>query len=502
MKRFLIFFVPGLIVGIGLILAGNKAIEATSTDRYCNSCHIHPQADMSWKKSTHYETRSGFRTHCVDCHLPPKGDGYLPEKARTGLRDLWSYWFKDSASFDWDAKSRLDHAVTHVYETSCLKCHPNLFPAKLTKDGMDAHLYYDQMVKKGKVVACINCHLNAGHYDPNYIHKANTGFGQIAASGEVFTEPAKVESFTSFTEKIPGSGASFKMIAIPGGSFKMGSPDNEKFRNPDEGPVREVQVNQFFMGEVEVTWDEYLAFFAQTSRSGKTGVMAIGPAEDVDAIVGATPPYGQPDQGWGKGKRPAISISYHAAETYCQWLSLKTGKTYRLPTEAEWEYAARGGWETPYFFEGDPRYFMKKKFLSSKRDTTMINRYVVYKENSQAKTQEPSFVLANPFGLKNMLGNVGEFCSDWYAPDAYSKECQGVISDPRGPSAGTEHVVRGGNYQSTAAQVRAASREQTHTEQWLRTDPQSPKSIWWYSDCFYVGFRVVCEFDEKTGRKI
>jgi formylglycine-generating enzyme required for sulfatase activity len=501
-KKFLVLFLPGLIVGVVLMWGGGKAVEATSTDKFCNSCHIHPQADASWKKSVHYETASGFRTHCTDCHLPPKGEGYLPEKARTGLRDLWSYWFKDSASFDWDAKSKLDHAVTHVYEASCLKCHPNLFPAKLTKEGMDAHLYYDQQVKKGSDIRCINCHLNAGHYDPNYTHAKNTGFGVVASSGEVYTEPTKVEKFETFEEKIPNSGVSFKMVAIPGGSFKIGSPDQEQYRNPDEGPVKEVQLDQFWMGEIEVSWDEYMTFFAQTSRGGKTATdqkNSAAASKEVDAIVGATPPYGQPDQNWGKGKRPAISMSHHAAEVYCQWLSKVTGKTYRLPTEAEWEYAARAGKETPYFFEGDPKQFMKKKLFSSKRDTTMINRFVVYQENSRAKTQEPSFVIPNPYGLKNMLGNVAEFCADWYSPNAYESLSAGS-RNPKGPASGTEHVVRGGSFKSTADQVRSAARAQTQTEQWLRTDPQSPKSIWWYSDCFFVGFRVVCEYDDKTGK--
>jgi sulfatase modifying factor 1 len=498
-KRIWLFFVPGLILGIILMVAGNRVVEATATDQYCMSCHIHPQADAAWKKSLHYETQSGFHAHCVDCHLPPKGHGYIVAKAKTGLRDLWSYWFKDSASFNWDAKSTLDYARGIVYEQTCINCHPNLFPAKLTKEGSDAHLYYDSQIKKGEDIRCINCHLNAGHYMPNYTHKANTGFGQEEESGEVFTEPARVDSFKTYVEQIPKTNVSFKMIAIPGGTFQMGSPDDEPYRRPDEGPVKEVKVSPFYMAEIEVSWKEYLAFYAQTNRQGKTAVLTdLSKVTSVDAIIGATPPYGQPDQNWGKGLRPVISASYHAAETYCKWLSIVTGKHYRLPTEAEWEFAARGGTETPYFFPGNPKKFMKKKLFSSRRDTTMINRYVVYKENSQAKTQLPSFVLPNPFGLKNMLGNVGEFCSDWYAPDAYSKLRDGV-TDPAGPTTGKEHVVRGGSYRSEADQVRSAARDYTHTKEWLRTDPQSPKSIWWYSDCFYVGFRVVCDYDSLSG---
>ena len=506
MKKFWILFVPGLVLGIILMWGSGKVVEYTSSDQYCTSCHIHPKADLSWKKSVHYDTKSGVRVHCVECHLPPKGEGYLVHKAKTGLRDVYSKWFKDSASFNWDQKSQLEFAQQHVYESSCIHCHQNLFPATLSKKGSDAHLYYDTQKKSGKDIRCINCHLNAGHYDPNFTHDSNVGFGQeISKPTLLYHEPSKVDQFKNFTEKIPGSGVSFKMIAIPGGKFKMGSPENEPYREPDEGPETEVAVSPFFMGEVEVTWDEYLAFYAQTSAEGRSsdteGIRSKGSKiTDVDAIIGATPPYGQPDQNWGKGKRPAISISYHAAETYCRWLSKVTGKTYRLPTEAEWEYAARAGTSGPYFFNGDPKRFMKKKLFSSKRDTTMINRYVIYSQNSMAKTQEPDAVLPNPFGLKNMLGNVAEFCADWYAPNTYSSYGKGVVKNPKGPQSGKEHVVRGGSYRSDADQVRCANRDFTRTDEWLKTDPQIPKSIWWYSDCYYVGFRVVCEFDEKTGK--
>jgi len=495
---------PGLIMGIFIILVAGKALDATSTNEYCQSCHIHPSADMSWKKSVHYETKSGYRVACVECHLPPKGQGYLWAKGTTGLRDLWSFYTKDSASFDWDERGRLEVAREHVYNSSCLTCHENLFPSELTKEGEDAHLYYTQQ-DESPDLHCINCHLNAGHYIEGYTHGSNTTFGSVSsAPKEIFNEATPVTEFVNFTEKIPGSPVSFNMVAIPGGSFKMGSPDDEPFRRPDEGPVREVEISPFFMAEIEVTWDEYLAFYAQTSAEGRstdTEGLRSGMAGDVDAISGATPPYGQPDQGWGMGQRPAISFTFHAAETYCRWLSQVTGKTYRLPTEAEWEYACRAGSSDPYFFEGNPKKFEKSGLMAklSGNDTALINSYVIYKENSPSKTQTPDLVKPNPFGLKNMLGNVAEFCSDWYQADAYSQYPAGVIRDPKGPETGEEHVVRGGSFLNSAGLLRSATRDYTRTETWLRTDPQIPKSIWWYSDCYNVGFRVVCEFDEKTG---
>jgi formylglycine-generating enzyme required for sulfatase activity/nitrate/TMAO reductase-like tetraheme cytochrome c subunit len=505
MKKILLWFLPGLVVGIVLILGAGKVITKTSANNYCISCHIHPAADASWKRSVHYETRSGYRIACVECHLPPKGDGYLWAKGTTGLRDLWSFWTKDSASFDWNERGRLEVARGHVYEASCVKCHENLFPLKLTKAGEDAHLYYKQNRKNMPDLHCINCHLNAGHYIEGYTHGSNKTFGAASsAPKEIFNEPAKVTEFKPYTEYIPKSSVSFKMVPVPGGKFKMGSPENEPFRRVEEGPVKEVQLSSFFMAEIEVTWDEYLAFYGQTAGEGRstdTDVMRKKGSSETDAISGATPPYGQPDQGWGMGQRPAISFSFHAAETYCKWLSQVTGKTYRLPTEAEWEYACRAGSETPYFFPGDPTKFEKSGIRAklSKNDTSVINTYVIYRGNSPSKTQTPDRVKPNPYGLKNMLGNVAEFCSDWYQSDILSTYSDGV-TDPKGPETGTEHVVRGGSYSDMAGRVRSAVRSYTKSEDWLRTDPQIPKSIWWYSDCFNVGFRVLCEFDSKTGK--
>ena len=178
-------------------------------------------------------------------------------------------------------------------------------------------------------------------------------------------------------------------------------------------------------------------------------------------------------------------------------MSLKTGKKYRLPTEAEWEYAARGGTDTPYFFEGNPKKFTNGGFWNEMfgADTTVINSYVIYGNNSKNRTQEPAMVKANPFGLKNMLGNAMEYCSDWYAEDAYQNLSDGAV-DPKGPESGTEHVVRGGQYTDDAADLRVAARGKTQHDAWLKTDPQNPKSIWWYSDIKGIGFRVVCEVPE------
>jgi formylglycine-generating enzyme required for sulfatase activity len=279
------------------------------------------------------------------------------------------------------------------------------------------------------------------------------------------------------------------MKAIPAGSFMMGSPEGEPFRAENEGPQKETTVGRFFMSEVEVTWDMYWAFHAETSSEGRIPpeeIFARNSDPDVDAISGPTPPFGNPEQGWGGGQRPAITMTYYSAEIFCRWLSQKTGKNYRLPTEAEWEWAARGGTDTPYFFEGSPRKYsdrgMWNKIFGA--DTTVINTYVTYGKNSGGRTAEPVKVKPNPFGLKNMTGNVWEYTSDFYVGDGVDPE--------------TERVIRGGTYADDASGVRSAVRDRTQHDRWLRTDPQQPKSIWWYSDIKAIGFRVVMEVPDSV----
>lgn len=491
----------GVVVGVSLMLLFNKMETSTSTPDYCMSCHYHEKADADWKKSDHYVNESGVMTDCASCHLPPKEDGlfrYYMAKGKTGAKDMWSKMTKDKDKIDWESKRQLDYAVGIVYNSTCEKCHINLYPEGISDDGVTAHLYYDENAKKLNL-QCISCHLDAGHEIPGYQHKRLEGTVDVGG-GEIYDTLAVVDGFHNFTETIPGTSASINMVAVKGGEFTIGSPDDEPFHKKNESPQRKVRVSSFFMGEAEVTWRQYWAFYNETMSEGRTPpetVYANNSRPDVDAVSGPTPPFGLPDQGWGMGDRPAITMTHYAAETFCQWLSLKTGRHYRLPTEAEWEYAARGGSQTPYFFEGNPKKYSGQGLWNKVFgvDTTMIRRYVIYDEDSGNKTQEPGSVKANPFGLKNMLGNVMEYCSDFYADDAYAGIEDGAV-DPKGPSEGAEYVVRGGCYLDDAADVRCASRRSTKNDEWLRTDPQNPKSIWWYSDIKGIGFRVVCDVPE------
>lgn len=503
-KKTILLLLGGVVVGFASMIIFNHYWVNSSTPESCMSCHYHTEADAAWKKSVHYNNESGTVVGCAECHLPPKGTfDYAWAKATTGMKDMWSYWTKEPSEIDWQSKGDLEYARTIVYNESCEACHINLLPKGVSDEAIIAHLYYeDNKQKLG--LQCIDCHLDAGHYDPNYVHGQMTG-APVTSSGIIHADSAVITRFENFTETIPGTSASINMIAIPGGSFKMGSTMAEPFARANEMPRRSVTISPFFMAEVEITWDQYWAFYAETMSEGRTHpseVYANNSREDIDVVSGPTAPFGSPDQGWGMGNRPAITMTHYAAETFCLWLSMKTGKKYRLPTEAEWEYAARGGTSTPYFFSGNPEDFSNKGFWRKFFDaeTAPMKDYVIYVNNSRNRTAEPDKVKANPFGLKNMLGNVMEYCSDWYAEKAYADIPNGAV-DPKGPASGEEHVVRGGNYSYDASAVRCAFRASTHHNDWLRTDPQNPKSIWWYSNVKGIGFRVVCEVPEGIDTK-
>jgi sulfatase modifying factor 1 len=483
----------GIVVGFVLVFLGHFGLKVTSADRFCDLCHAHPHVTESWKLSTHYKNQSGVVVHCVECHLPPGGVDYVAEKARLGLKDAYGSVFKDVSQIDWEAKSRLKHATTYTYDASCVRCHAELFSLDLSQKGTDAHVYYFHRMEE---MRCINCHLHVGHYSEEASEEVRLAESVTERRESMLPpRPASPDAFLDYAERITGTDVVFEMIAIPGGTFTMGSPNTEPKRRKDEGPTYEVRVSPFWMGRTEVSWKEWEVYYRRMGTKGKYGSAEYG--EEVDAVTGPTPPYGSPDQGWGRGSRPAITMTHHAAMEYCEWLSSITGEMYRLPTEAEWEYACRGGTSDPYFFEGNPSKLTGRSWKNRifGADTAGIQRFAWYGMNAGGKTYPAYSRTENPFGLIHMLGNVREFCLDYYSPEAYKIYTDdSLVIDPVGPTSGTEHVIRGGSFLSDAADVRSASRDHTRTDAWLLTDPQSPKSIWWYSDCYDVGFRVVREY--------
>ncbi len=159
------------------------------------------------------------------------------------------------------------------------------------------------------------------------------------------TAPVEEKEMKAYTQTIAGSEVTFEMLPIPGGKFKMGSAAGEAGHKPDEAPVHEVEIAPFWMEKCEVTWNEFELFMYpnEEKKSRETKQLPADLNALTDAVTRPTQPYVEMSFGMGKDGFPAISMTQHAANKYCQWLSAKTGHFYRLPTEAEWEYAVPGG---------------------------------------------------------------------------------------------------------------------------------------------------------------
>ncbi len=275
---------------------------------------------------------------------------------------------------------------------------------------------------------------------------------------------------------IPKTGAKYTMVAVPGGKFPMGSPPEEANRQENEGPQVEVSLAPFWIGKYEVTWDEYEPFMiTAVDREKHGGRKDYDPQKDsiVDGVSQPTPPYTEMSFGMGQRGFPAISMTQHAASKYCQWLSAQTGHFYRLPTEAEWEYACRAGTTTAYSFGDDE-----------------IDDYAWYYDNANEKYQKVGKKKPNPFGLHDMHGNVTEWCIDQYMPDYFSQ----ISSNPVNPiieaTKRYPRSVRGGGWDDDPEQLRSAFRRGSE-KSWKQQDPQLPKSVWYHTNAPWLGFRIV-----------
>lgn len=273
--------------------------------------------------------------------------------------------------------------------------------------------------------------------------------------------------FQPYTQTIGGTSVSFDMTPIPAGSFFMGSKDSSF---PDQLPLHQVQLDAFWIGTHEVTWDAFELFldkqYEQTITEG--GVPAR-----VDALARPSLPYLDMTFGMGKEGKPAVGMTQYGALQYCHWLYLKTGIFYRLPTEAEWEYAARAGSDDRFFFGNDP---------------ATLTDYAWFATNSMGSTQVVGTKKPNPWGLYDIYGNVTEWTIDQYAPDFYGKSS--ATNPINHASKLYPHSLRGGNFASTLEALGAAFREQS-SPAWKRIDPQIPKSQWWFPEAPFVGMRLV-----------
>lgn len=294
-----------------------------------------------------------------------------------------------------------------------------------------------------------------------------TGVFIIAVCISVVAGAQHQKEFKPYTVKIPGSAVTFSLTPIPAGSFTMGSPATEKGRSPDEGPQRKMNISAFWMGTHEVTHDEFLIFFNDESVSRNS---------DVDAVTRPTSQY--IDLSWGMGKQggfPFNSMSHRTALMYCRWLYKKTGTFFRLPTEAEWEYACRAGSTGPYPFG---------------KDSAQLGTYAWHAGNSGNKYHKTGQKKANTWGLYDMLGNVSEWTLDQYNEN-YLTSIKDGSSDPfTQPVSKYPKTLKGGGYGTNAGMMRCAARFKSDAG-WNKRDPQIPKSKWWLTDAAAVGFRVV-----------
>ena len=288
----------------------------------------------------------------------------------------------------------------------------------------------------------------------------------------------------NYAQTVPGTQVSFEMVFIPSGSFLMGSPPEEAGRKEDESPRHEVSVDSLWVGKVEVTWDLFELFLAENKS-----LFADLPDEkrkSVDAVSRPTPAFEDPSMGMGRDGFPVVNVSPYAALTFCKWLSLVTGKFYRLPTEAEWEYICRAGSQSAYSF-GD--------------DQSKLNEYAVYFDNSNGQYAQGASKKPNAWGVYDMHGNVAEWTLDQYAEGFYAGAQASVRAPWNKPTSLYSRVYRGGSWDDEAHDLRSAARKKSGVSL-QKGDPQVPKSFWWYTNASFIGFRLVSPAKAPTDQEI
>lgn len=279
------------------------------------------------------------------------------------------------------------------------------------------------------------------------------------------------EKHERYIQKIEGTNLEFSMEAIPGGTFRMGSDISDK---EDEKPAHQVELDAFWMGTYEVTWDLYEPFVYKDLE--QTIAVDGQVAAEVDAVTRPTKPYLDMTFGMGKEGHPALAMTHYNAIQFCKWLYTRTGVFYRLPTEAEWEYACRAGSTSEYFFDDD---------------ASQLDTYAWFAANSNEKTAPVGQKKPNAWGLYDMAGNVAEWTFDQYIA-AHYKQFEGkTVKNPVAvPTELYPHSVRGGSFDSQADELRSAARMASDPI-WKQLDPQIPRSNWWFPEAPFVGLRLV-----------
>ncbi len=317
----------------------------------------------------------------------------------------------------------------------------------------------------------------------------------IPTEGLVDQKPADQPSIktaagymVAYSDTIPGTAVTFEMVPIPGGKFLMGSATGEAERNDDEGPQVEIHLPPMWVAKHEVTWSEYRQYMELCSVFEKfddAGIRQIMDENKIDAITAPSKLY-EPSFTFAAGegpRHPAVSMSQYAAKQYTKWLSLLTGHFYRLPTEAEWEYACRAGTNTAYGFGDDP---------------AKLAQYAWYYDNADDETHPVGEKKPNAWGLYDMHGNASEWVIDAYDAKRYTQlatkqetvSAQAAFLDNK---TLFPRVLRGGSWNLDPPDCRSAARRQSNDDEWRSYDPNSPTSPWWFAsdESQDVGFRIV-----------
>lgn len=261
--------------------------------------------------------------------------------------------------------------------------------------------------------------------------------GGVAAlcMASVLLTPQAEPKKEAFAVTLPRSTTKISMVSVPGGTVTLGG--------------KAVEVKPFTMSATEVTWDAFDAFTSSGPASKPYDTTEFKP----DAIARPSRTYAVPDLGWGHKGYPAININYTSAEMFCRWLSSVTKKKFRLPTEAEWELAARGGVSGEWSM-----------------DEASVSKMAWHKGNSKNKTHGVGLRTPNSFGLYDILGNAGEWAL----------------------TAEGEQILCGGTFED-GPELQTPAQRRKWAPEWQQGDPQIPQSRWWLTDAPFVGFRLVCE---------
>lgn len=299
------------------------------------------------------------------------------------------------------------------------------------------------------------------------IHKKIVDYQEIKKK----THNGENEKLVAFEDTL-ASGDKIEMLPVKGGEFT--------WRGEKEDDVLKVTLSPFWMAKHEISWEAYEPFMLSPIPRQKDGLpldfMREQIKNDIEFIARPTPPYHPMTFGMKRDGHPALSMTQHSANKYCQWISFQTGHFYRLPTEAEWEFACRGGKDSSDAWDGD---------------AGKAGEYAWFGGDASSHYNIPGKKKPNALGFHDMHGNVLEWTLDQYVPNRKEYFGKDAVVNPWVKATKPyPHVTKGGHWQQTLAEVSAAARHQS-TPMWKISDPQRPRSQWYHTNTPWLGLRIV-----------